>query len=222
MPAEVNLKDVIQALAHFRGRAGNLRKIRLGEGFERNQHLCVRHLQYSADLLGVDQWIDRARDAGDLGSKDGDRGFGGIRQQERHDIILPDPQRPEQVCGLGRLVVNLRPGQCLRLGLGIREQLKGQRVVRAMPFLGLRQQLVDRVRRPAAVPRHFEFNSFLVGSCRQLDHQMLPLLRLPSSVPEDWIKWGSVARLNAVGPRPGLNCISAKRAYSPPSATSSS
>ena len=155
---QVDLEDRVHLprMAHRLG--GFLGDIRLREGFQRHHHLGVGLAQDGADILGLEQRVDRAGDAGHHGPHHRRRGLQAVGQDQGNHVALLHLERAEEVRRLAHLLVKLPPCQRLRrVTRAGKELVADGRAVRK--GLGhLLQHLVQRFRPVPLLPRHLVLN----------------------------------------------------------------
>ena len=151
-----------------------LRKVGLGERLQRDHHLCPGFPQDGADLFGFQKRVDRVHDPRHRAAQQCHRRFQRIRQHECHDILLPNPQRPEKVCGPRHLAMQFGPAQ--RDGLRLRpgQQLIADRRAAAMCGLGACQIVVHRAGNIAVGPCGLGLDSLAVRKRCEIRHSFLP------------------------------------------------
>ena len=115
---EVHLDHRLDVGGERHGGMRLLRHVGLGEALERDDDLGLRLAQDRADLVDVEERVDRVRDPCDGRADQRDRGLVAVGQDVGDHVAFADPEAAEEVRGLRGLRVELGPGQ--RLGLVLR------------------------------------------------------------------------------------------------------
>ena len=114
IPVQVNFQNGPDA-GGMPDRFGDLLcDVSLGKGAQRDHHLCPGFAQDCADLLWLQQRVDRVDDPRRHRPQKDDGRFDRIGQNEGHDIGFPDAKAAKQVCRLSALSQKLCPGQRFR------------------------------------------------------------------------------------------------------------
>ena len=114
-PAQIAQQVNFEHMRHVRGQPDRFRRLLghlgLWERPQCHQHLGLGFTQDARNLVCIHQRIDRADDPRHLPAKIGQHRLVTIGQQIGHDIGFTDAERPEQIGGLGRLVLERGPAQ---------------------------------------------------------------------------------------------------------------
>ena len=148
----VHLGRLLDRLGHLLGEVG------LGEWLERDHDLGVGLAQDGADVVGLEQRVDRVGDARDHRAEQGEDGLSAVRHHQSDNVLLADPEAAQQIRRLADLAVQFLPGQGLGRIFGSGEKLVAQRPPVGKGGRGVENHLMHRAWALALLPRHLVFN----------------------------------------------------------------
>jgi hypothetical protein len=172
---EVDLDHRLDVGGESHGGVGLLRHVGLGEALQRHDDLGLRLTQDRADLVHVEQRVDRVRDPRNGRADQRDGGLVAVGQDVGDHVGLAHAQAAEEVRGLRGLGVELRPGQRLGLVLRARHDLEGDGVPLPVLRRRAREELVERLRHLPAFPRPHALDGAHVLERCETAHSRPPL-----------------------------------------------